>query len=92
MALIKKGYQAHKFAVVESPHAGSTMIYLYQQPHDINTLAPIMAEEAVLQQTHSYPQMAFGHTSWHSGAGNLSGLNIVNNNESSISQSTFRAH
>ena len=49
MALIKKGYQAHKFAVVESPHAGSTMIYLYQQPHDKNTLAPIMAEEAVLQ-------------------------------------------
>ena len=91
MALIKKGYQAHKFAVVESPHAGSTMIYLYQQPHDKNTLAPIMAEEAVLQQTHSYPQMAFGSTGWHSGAGSFNGLNVVNNNEASIGLSTFRA-
>ena len=89
MALIKKGYQAHKFAVVESPHAGSTMIYLYQQPHDKNTLAPIMAEEAVLQQTHSFPQMAFGVTGWHVDAYGYAGLNVVNNNETSISISTY---
>tara|TARA_R110002072_G_scaffold1322_4_gene10795 strand:+ start:21118 stop:22980 length:1863 start_codon:yes stop_codon:yes gene_type:complete len=91
MALIKKGYQAHKFPVIESPHAGSTMIYLYHQPHDKNTLAPIMANEALTQQQHDYPQMAYGNVNMHPAGTGYSGFNIVNNNETSISASTFRA-